>query len=147
MGNLKKQPRQAERPFETGKSPRGASLFNIPASLFKWRTAIVDFEGPFHWADIDRTYLLRHIVARLHNFETMTWGEIEGRDNHFVEAKDLCKDARARLGALDMDHVESLFSIHITGRQRLWGHREGAVLQVLWWDPEHAVCPSALKHT
>ena len=35
-----------------------------------------------------------------------------------------------------------LFSVRLTGRIRLWGLRDVSILRVLWWDPEHTVCPS-----
>jgi hypothetical protein len=28
-------------------------------------------------------------------------------------------------------------------RERLWGFRRGSVFHVVWWDPDHKVCPTA----
>ena len=35
----------------------------------------------------------------------------------------------------------------ISGPGRVWGIREEHVLDLLWWDPRHEVCPSPKKHT
>jgi hypothetical protein len=78
----------------------------------------------------------------------MTWAEIEGKTgSHFVGYSDLCKDAQDRLTALQKDEQAQLFSTRITGEKRLWGFRDIAILRVLWWDPNHSVCPSLKKGT
>lgn len=35
----------------------------------------------------------------------------------------------------------------ITAKERVWGLLVEDVFYLLWWDPEHEVCPSHLKHT
>jgi hypothetical protein len=78
----------------------------------------------------------------------MTWAELDGASgSHSVAVDDLCSDARERLLKLRMDEQGQLYSLRITGEQRVWGVRDIAILRVLWWDPEHQVCPSPKKHT
>lgn len=78
----------------------------------------------------------------------MTWSEVEGATgSHFVSVASFAKPARERLPQIELDDVDELFSLRHGGRQRIWGVREMAILKVVWWDPEHAVCPSAKKHT
>ena len=91
---------------------------------------------------------MSEIVPKLHAYESMTWREIEGPSgSHFVERDALCPDAQALLDELGFRDVEELFSLRVTGRRRLWGIRDQATFRVLWWDPEHEVCPSVKKHT
>ena len=33
------------------------------------------------------------------------------------------------------------------GKKRVWGLREGAVLHLLWWDPDHEVWKTEMKRT
>jgi hypothetical protein len=121
---------------------------NIARAKFSWRSAFVDFDGPFGFSKADVTMLFQETIPRLHDFETMTWGEIDGKTgSHFVAVSDLCKEARERLVALIQADLEELYSVRITGARRVWGIREGATLRLLWWDPEHAVCPSPKKRT
>jgi len=90
---------------------------------------------------------LRVVLDGLRPFETRTWGEIEGRRDHFISRDRLIADAQKRLLDIERDDVEELFSLHLDGQKRIWGVRDGAVLRLLWWDPEHEVCPSPKKYT
>lgn len=101
---------------------------------------------PFGWHLIDGKLLLE-IRDKLRNFESMTWGEIMGRESHLVPTKSLCKKAIERLAELNLDELEELFSLRLSGRERVWGVLEHNVLTLLWWDPDHEVCPSLKKHT
>jgi len=81
----------------------------------------------------------------------MTWNEIlitNKHQNHSSVSLDkLGKDALDRLRKIKQDDVEALVSLHLSGKERVWGIRQGEVLKVLWWDAEHLVCPSLKKHT
>jgi hypothetical protein len=54
--------------------------------------------------------------------------------------------AQKRAKELEWDDSE-LFSLRLEGKLRLWGRRGGAILYLLWFDPEHLVCPSRKKDT
>ena len=91
---------------------------------------------------------MSEIVPKLHEYESMTWGDMNGPSgSHSVEVQKLCKDAQDRLIALGKDEQGQLFSVRITGERRVWGVKDIAILRVIWWDPDHAVCPSMKKHT
>jgi hypothetical protein len=78
----------------------------------------------------------------------MTWGAIESnrKKNHSVEVGSLCKEAQERIHELKLG-VDELFRFRLTGKQRLWGIRDRERFKILWWDPDHEVCPSTKKHT
>ena len=82
---------------------------------------------PFGWHTIDGV-LLEEIRTKLRNFESMTWGEILGRNNHLVDCSSLCKEARDRLEALALDDWEQLLSLRLTGAGRVWGMLEPNVV-------------------
>jgi hypothetical protein len=130
------------------KLPRGRSLADVSDKKFNWRVSDIDFEGPFGWDGADIRQLMSDIVPKLHNYETMTWSEVDGPSgSHSVEFGQLCKEARDRLAEIGKEHQEYLFSLRITGECRVWGVKDLAILRILWWDPNHAVCPSPKKHT
>ena len=89
------------------------------------------------------------ILPKLRMFESMTWQEIlsasgakkKGRGNHHhsVAVEKLSKDAQKRLKEIKLDDVESLFSLRLTGRKRLYGIRDGRVFKFIWYDREHEV--------
>lgn len=69
------------------------------------------------------------------------------RDSGPVNIGALCLQARKRLSQIGQGDLDELTSLSLTGTQRVWGIRDVGVLTVLWWDPDHLVCPSLKKHT
>lgn len=49
--------------------------------------------------------------------------------------------------SIGLDDQDALVSLGLTGRERIWGFIANGVMNLLWWDPNHEVCPSLLKHT
>ncbi len=101
---------------------------------------------PFGWHQLDGALLLE-IREKLKSFESMSWGEIIGPNSHQVAVSLLCKAARDRLSELRLDDLDELFSLRLSAKERVWGVLEHNVLTLLWWDPDHEVCPSLKKHT
>ena len=104
---------------------------------------------PYGWSELDRT-ALNIIRERLRSFESMTWNEIlvqAHRQNHLVSIERLCKEARDRLEENRQSDIAELVSLRVGGGERVWGILDGSILKLLWWDPEHAVCPSLKKGT
>ena len=112
-----------------------------------WAFRVVDIGGPWCWRGIDGDGLV-DVLQKLRSFESMTWEQIDGPSgSHGVAAARLCKRARDRLVDIRQDDTDEVFSLRITGRRRIWGILDEHVLRILWWDPEHEVCPSLRKHT
>lgn len=95
------------------------------------------------------------ILDKIINYSSMTWGEIQrhthddGRSkHHFIRPDTLSSAAIKRLEAKElMDQSDNLYSFAFTNLMRIIGIRDGALFKVLWYDPEHKVCPSIKKHT
>lgn len=117
-----------------------------------WRVSILETQDPYGWHTIDLT-TFEHIRERLRNFETMTWRDIlivGKKQNHSVAVDRLCKQAKDRLEQLSLFGVEKLVSLRLSARERIWGIQDPmdkAVLKLLWWDPDHEICPSLKKYT
>lgn len=116
-----------------------------PPDRPSWRFSTVDLGGPFAWPKGDGAEL--RILEKLHNFDSMSWAEIEGPDHHAIEVDCLSKDASKRLAEIKQDDITEVFSFHFSGKPRVIGIRDRNVVKLLWWDPEHQVCPSHKKHT
>jgi hypothetical protein len=80
----------------------------------------------------------------------MTWGEIlsEARtQNHSIDVYKCSTEAKQRLDYLGLQDQESLLSLRVNSKARVIGIRNRATFHILWWDPEHQVCPSTQKYT
>lgn len=130
------------------KSPAIAPSYESPLQLRPaWRIELLEKNGPYGWETIKGVLLWNTILPKLQNFETMTWGEILGSQNHEVQVSSLCSEAQKRLKMLKLDDIEHLVSLRLSGKMRIWGLKKHRVLRILWWDPKHQVCPSIKKHT
>jgi hypothetical protein len=144
----KKKPRAAAQIPDRAKVPRIAEQPNGQSMKFCWRVSDIDWEGQWGWSRATCQELLFDVIPKLHELASMRWGQIDGpTGSHFVEVSVLSPDAQRRLTEIDKDEQARLFSLRITGTIRIWGIRDIAILRVLWWDPNHEVCPSFKRHT
>jgi len=77
----------------------------------------------------------------------MTWAEIHRSGSHAIPIENLCSEAQKRLADIEQDDTDELYSFRVSGKERLWAVRLGQFARLLWWDPEHEVCPSHMRHT
>jgi len=148
----KKKPAFGARIAEASKEPRiSPEAAKTPDERRPaWRFQILDLDGPWSWSNVPDAALLHAIRDRLRNYESMTWREIKQNDNsgsHAIPIDRLCLEAQKRLMALKQDDAATLFSLRINQKQRVWGIRDEHIFRILWWDPEHTVCPVAKRHT
>lgn len=111
-----------------------------------WKIGRIDFGGPWCPTALQKETLLE-VIKRLRSFEGTTWVDLERGGSHFISVDKLITEARKRLEELRLDDTDALFSLRLSNLERLWGLRFNNVFSVLWWDPEHKICPSPLKHT
>ncbi len=144
----KKQPKQRESPASVKSPKSNVTVGSVGKPT--WRFSIFDIDGPFGTGkhQLSQINLAEVIWPKLRDFESMSWKEIVTMTkSHNVETSKLDVAARRKLESLKIDDIEELFSLRLTGKQRIWGILENSTLKILWWDPEHLVCPSILKHT
>jgi len=146
--NKKRKPHSVKQP-SSRKKPRGKEKpESAETETIVWHLGIIDRFGSWGWNDIKNTILWDGVLKKLRHFETMTWAAIkESRRNHSIPVSELCHDAQKRLCKLKQDDIEELFSVGLSGKQRIFGIRDRRVLKILWWDPNHTVCPSMKKYT
>ncbi len=120
---------------------------DMPSSSISWRFSRADKGGPFAWSDLAEPAVYKAVMERLHCFETMCDREIGESGSHAIPLSSLSKDAQRRLEEIQQDDVDALMSFRINGPARVFCIREREVMRVLWYDPDHLVCPSAKRHT
>jgi hypothetical protein len=52
-----------------------------------------------------------------------------------------------RLQELSLDDADCIHRLRLSGPKRIYGFLIDDVFHLLWWDPDHAVFPSTLRHT
>ena len=109
-----------------------------------WSLALFDADGPWGTCRFDPALDLWDVLSKLKNYESMKWSEIllNKKRDHSVEVGKLISDAQKRLEERNLGEFEELFRFRLTGEQRLWGIRDGRIFRIIWWDPEHEICPS-----
>lgn len=91
------------------------------------------------------------LIERLAGLDGKTWNEIllmAKKSNHTINVTALSKDARRILGKVE-PNLDEIVSLRCGATERLFGKIEEATgaFKVLFWDPNHTICPSTLKHT
>jgi len=100
---------------------------------------------PFGWHKIPEDKL-HEIRTKLGGFEGQTWKDLIVNSqgyHHFQVVAKLCDTAQQRLLALRLEDTDALFSLRLSGQERVWGLLDNGVYLLLWWDPLHQVYPCA----
>ncbi len=130
------------------KTPKSINLPSSDSNHISWRFSKVDRDGKWKCSlnalGEDKT---KEIIRKLKDFDSMTWGDFKGKRRHSIPVNTISREAKKRLEDIQRDDIDVLFSVGISGKERIWGVREGDVFSILWWDPEHEVYPSTLKNT
>jgi hypothetical protein len=140
---------QIAKPVDTSKSPRTVVSGEYHHLHPSWRVSLLRMMTPYGWHEVP-SEKVREIREKLSSFESMSWGEILTRSNgkhHEVAVGRIDSGARLCLDETRQGDVDSLVSLRLTGKERIWGILELGVLKVLWWDPDHSICPSQKSHT
>ena len=120
-----------------------------------WRFDMIDRGGKFAF-DLDRAdFPCCEIMKKMIDYCNMTWAEVkkqthdDGKSKHHLISTEMqSKDAMDRFKARNLDEYgDSIFSFALQNKLRIIGIREGGHFHVLWYDPNHEVCPSKKKHT
>jgi hypothetical protein len=133
-----------------GKTPR---IIENPDAYLElnpaWRISKLSFKDPYGWhvLSVEDVY---SIQQKLLHLESMTWDEIlvKGRKSyHLVAITKLCKAAQDHLAEMAIEDIDELLSLRLSATERVWGILDRGIVELLWWDPNHEICPSVLKHT
>jgi hypothetical protein len=128
-----KQPKVASEPI---------SYNHLKAS---WRVRHVNMAAPYGWHQLTPVELAV-VQEKLSQFETMTWNEIfvvAKKQNHDIPVADLrCEKARRWMNR-NMPGQPTLWTLRLSGAERVWGIFSEGAYQVLFWDPEHLIYPTS----
>ncbi len=150
MGKPKNQKQPKAQVVPGGKAARAGTIPDTNHQTPAWCLAIFDRDGAWGKSRCEMEEALwSEIYVKLRQYESMTWGFIyqDKKRNHDVAVESLIKEARDRLKELGLDDYDTLFRFRLSGEQRVWGIRDGRAFKLLWYDPDHEICPSLKKNT
>lgn len=152
MRNKNKNLRAAAPKAKKDTGSASAAPKGIDGMQFRWSIVSTDWgiDGyPWSWnlSPMD----IRELLELLNSLEPLTWREIKGmhagskkrnRVKHHSQSIDtLCKDARVRLGEINVG-VDELFRFRHGNMTRIWGYLQEGTFYLLWFDNDHSVCPT-----
>jgi hypothetical protein len=142
-----KKAKTSVRPTSEKRPIPGPPVPDDQDALIMFRLGRLDHEGPWSWAEVSSDHI-KLVAATCGGFETLRRGEFMNRPgNKPIPMENLCQEARGRLVELELDLFDDLWELRLGGEERIWGLLDGHVFYLVWWDPEHQVCPSTKKHT
>ena len=115
--------------------------------VLAWRFNAVDKGGPFAWSKLTCPKTYKKVLEKLISFEAMTESDMKAAGCHPIELTNVCSDAQKRLVEIGLDDLDSLYSFRISGKVRVLAVTRKHYIRILWYDPEHQVCPAPKKHT
>jgi hypothetical protein len=115
-----------------------------------WRLGRIAMQHPYGCQELKPDEWTR-LWDHLRDLEKKEWQEIlvKGKKfNHNVEISQLSVKAQTRLKQMFIPlDFDELLSLRLSGKERIWGVLDRGVVTLLWWDPDHEVCPYELKNT
>ena len=144
--NLKKPKVSKFIKIDKTKKPKISRFPESPENL-TWSFLMLDEDGPFSWHLLSEAREYYKILKRKKAFEGMNSNQIRQTGSHSVLIEKLSKAARDRIDKLKLDDFEELYSLRMNSTNRVWCIKDGNTMRVLWWDPNHEVCPSLKKNT
>lgn len=135
------KPRQRKHPIP------GATLEIDKNACLVFGMRLVDDGGPFGWAGLPAKEI-RQIREACRSWESMKLGELFGASgNKPIPAENFDPPAKKRWREIGLDDYDGLWELRVSGKGRLWGMLKDNIFYIVWWDPDHLVCPAPKKHT
>lgn len=121
--------------------------------LVIWRFDMIDRNGSFAF-DLNRDdFNHKEVMEKMLEYSTMTWADIRKQTHdrgkskhHFLDAENLSPETKERINKMKLEqYSDMIFSFALQNKLRIVGIREREHFHVLWYDPNHEICPSKKK--
>jgi hypothetical protein len=125
-----------------------------PSSIFQmkmtWSKDEADCEDCWssgtarQWSEADWNNL---IEPALQEWSKLLWREIDAfasgsghKMHHNMDTDSILEEAQLRL--IDIEkHSDTIFRFRLGNKKRLWGQRNLAKFEIIWYDPHHEIYP------
>jgi hypothetical protein len=106
-----------------------------------WRISKIQISSPYGWHELTAPEVAE-IKEKLGTFEKNTWRELFVRDarlNHCIPSNELkCPIARKWM-TINMPDQPYLWTLRLSGAERVWGILSEGAYQIVFWDPQHLI--------
>ncbi len=146
-GSRRKQAKTRVTPTVVKRPLPGPEVPADPNGKMMFRLSLMDDGGRWSFAALGPRGV--ELIAKIaKSFESMTLGELLQRPgNKPIPWDRMCPDARKRARERELEVFDGLWEFRLGGTERLWGILQGYCFYVVWWDPDHEVCPSRKRNT
>jgi hypothetical protein len=114
------------------------------STYFRWRATdeYIDYDDDeWGWGQATIQDFFQKILPRLQEYENWTWSEIFKRKScHYWDINDIPTKARNKLKKKYPQH-DTFHQIDVEQPCRLLGWRDRHTLFLIWYDPNHTICP------
>lgn len=115
-----------------------------PVWSFKWLDNNYTKWGFVHVSELNSS-----VINKLKDYEGMTWDEIikatggrkRGNNNHYEKVSDLISEAVERWKTLKLEEYDQVFSLSLSGTERLYGILSDGIFRIVWYDKNHEIYP------
>jgi hypothetical protein len=99
---------------------------------------------PYGWHGLTAGQL-SYIRQKLIQFEAKDWNQIfviEKKHNHSIPVAEFdCPKAKKWMRE-NLPDQDELWTLRLSGPERIWGVFREGVFHILFWDPNHQICLS-----
>jgi len=146
MGSKQKKIKKPNQKIITSpeKKARGKSKIEVKNKI-SWCFSRMDVGEEARWSvkKVDLNYFWESMFEKIKNYESQTIAELNMlQHNRNMPITGLCREAQNRLIELKQDDIDEIYHIEFDGMKRLWGIFDGSIFRIVWWDPDHEICPS-----
>lgn len=120
-----------------------------------WRVQSLDESSDFGWDKIGQDRWRQSVLPKLRHLETMTWYEIlraaggrhSGTNSHLLPLSSFPKAFQERLEDMGLSGIDEIMSLRLQGTHRIYGWMSDNVMNIIWFDFDHALVTSKKSHT
>lgn len=143
----RRQPIAGAKPSGRKRPVPGAHVEPDGNACLVFGLRLIDHDGPFAWSGLSPAEVEK-IRNRCRDWESMRLGELSNvSGNKPIPAGSFSADAKKRWKEIELDDYDGLWELRLGGKPRVWGVLKHNIFYLVWWDPEHQVCPANLRHT
>lgn len=106
-----------------------------------WRIKQIQLVDPYGWHALNPGQV-EYVRNKLSEFEAKNWNQIfvdEKKRNHPIQVADFdCPEARQWMRR-NLPDEDTLWTLRLSGPERVWGIFRGGAFHLLFWDPQHRI--------